>query len=142
MLETLRANMEAMRITEVENDLLAVQRTEAVSKYEELAKVYNLQTENLEGILSRQMEPCCSYEAVDDVIKTVEEISAEEQQFLDTLEPDVECVEGFEYVEVEGTPMSEIYARMNHDEPDETGRFPRSKKKKGNKKRKSTNSEN
>ena len=70
-------------------------------------------------------------------METCEEINIEEQDFLEALEPVVECVEEFTYEE--GIPMSVYYDQMNHDEPDSTGKFPKSKKKKGNKKTKSTN---
>ena len=138
MLETLRANIEAMRITEMENDKLSVQKSEVMARYEELTRMFNLQSENIESLLCKQVEPSCSYNTnKDDVIETCEEISIEEQEYLDALEPVVECVEELTYEE--GTPLSVYYELMNHDEPDATGKFPKSKKKKGSKMTKSSN---
>ena len=138
MLETLRANVEAMRVTEMENDKLSVQKSEVLARYEELTRMFNLQSENIESLLCKQVEPSCSYDVTEaNATETCEEINIEEQDYLEALEPVVECVEEFTYEE--GIPMSVYYDQMNHDEPDSTGKFPKSKKKKGSKKTKSTN---
>ena len=94
MLETLRANIKAMRITEMENDMLSVQKSEVLARYEELTRMFNLQSENIESLLCKQVEPSCSYSTTKNgVTETYDEISIEEQDYLDALEPVVESVE-------------------------------------------------
>ena len=85
---------------------------------------------NLDGLLSEQlMVPECSYAYIEkDQIQTVEE------EFLEEIEPVVEVTEEFET----GIPLNILYEDV---EADDNGKYSKSKKRKGAKRKKSSKRE-
>ena len=129
MLETLRENIEAMRRSELKIDKLTAQKTEIMEKHEELTRLFDVQSENIEALLCSQVEPSGSSSPMSD-----DDIDITNVRFQH-LEPEIK-VESDDEI---GTPLSVIYEQMNNEEPDANGRFPRSKKEKGVSMKKSKN---
>ena len=121
MLETLRENIEAMRRAELRIDQLTAQKTEIFEKHEELTRLFDVQSENIEALLCGQAEPSGSSSPMSE-----DDIEITNVKF-EHLEPEIK-VESDEEI---GTPLSVIYESMSNEEPDDNGRFSKSKKEKG-----------
>ena len=119
MLETLRENIVAMKKSEQKIDQLTAQKSELMEKHEELTRLFDIQAENIEALLCGQTEPSYSSSPMSD-----DDIDITNVKFQH-LEPEVKVESDVEV----GTPLSVIYE--SSEEPDDNGKFPKSKKEKG-----------